>query len=105
MLDFLTTELNSRFDAAASHDIAEFMHLLSSQQATFALQKQQLSHILDVYPDDLPCIRSLEAKLQLWHRKWEVEDTLAKELDTPEKFYCTWIRIFSQILALYYISW
>lgn len=85
MLDFLTTELNSRFDAAASHNIAEFMHLLPSQQATSALQKQQLSHILDVYADDLPCIRSLDAELQLWHRKWEVEDSLAKELDTPEK--------------------
>ena len=85
MLDFLTTELNSRFDAATSHNIAEFMHLLPSQQATSALQKQQLSHILDVYADDLPCIRSLDAELQLWHRKWEVEDSLAKELGTPEK--------------------
>jgi len=85
MLDFLTTELNSRFDAAASHDIAEFMHLLPSQQATSALQKQQLSHTLDVYADDLPPFRSLDAELQLWHRKWEVEDSQAKELDTPEK--------------------
>ena len=36
MLDFPTTELNSCFDAAASHNIAEIMHLLPSQQATSA---------------------------------------------------------------------
>ena len=68
MLDFLTTELNSRFDAAASQDIADFMHLLPTQQATSALQKQQLSHVMDVYADDLLCIRSLNAEPQLWHR-------------------------------------
>ena len=60
------------------------MHLLPSQLVTSVLQKR-LSHILAVYADDLPCIRSLDAELQLWNRKWEVEASVAKELDSPEK--------------------
>ncbi len=85
MLDFLITELDSRFDVAASLNITEFMHLLPSQLATSVVQRQHLSHILGMYADDLPCIRSLDAELELWQTKWEMEGRLAKELNTPEK--------------------
>ena len=85
MLDFLLTELDTRFDGAASLNITEFMCLLPSQLTASEVQHQQLSHTLGMYADDLPCIRSLDAELQLWHRKWEMEASLAKELDTPEK--------------------
>ena len=78
MVDFLITELDSRFDDAVSLNIIEFMHLLPSQLITSAVQHQQVSHILGMYADDLLCIRSLDAELQLWHRKWELEGSLAK---------------------------
>ena len=58
------------------------MLLLPSQLSTNEVQKQQLSHILDIHAGDLPCIISLDAELQLWLRKWEME---AKKFDTPEK--------------------
>ena len=38
-----------------------------------------------MYEDDLPCIKSLDAELQIWHRKWEVEASLAKDLASLEK--------------------
>ncbi len=102
MLDFLITELDSRFDDAASLNITELMHLLPSQLATSVVQHQQLSHILGMYSDDLPCIRSLVAELQLWHRKWEMEASLANKLNTPEKVLLN-IKASFQILALYSI--
>ena len=87
MLDYLVTELDSRFDDASSVNLNEFMDLLPFKQVAskVQVQHQQISHILDMYADDLPCIRSLYAELQLWHRKWEIEASLAKKLDTPEK--------------------
>ena len=40
MLDFRITELNSWFDAASSHGITEFMHLLPSQLVTTGTRKK-----------------------------------------------------------------
>ena len=65
MLDFITTELNIRFDAASSHGITEITHLLPSQLVITVMKIQQTSHILAVGANDLPCIKSLAAELQI----------------------------------------
>ena len=85
MLDFLISESGIRFDDATSLNINEFTLLLPSQMSSSVMEHQQLSHIIDIYADDLPCIRSLDAELQLWHTKWEKDISLAKELNNPGK--------------------
>ena len=88
LLDHLMNELSSRFNNTSSQATIEFFNLLPSSIGTAsqtALSKDDLKNIVQLYEDDLPCLLSLDAELDLWLHHWKAEPELASELNTPGK--------------------
>ena len=107
LLDHLSSELDSRFDAGCSQNLIEFMQLLPSEVAkmTSQLRPENFSAVLKLYGDVLPSVRSFDVELDLWQNTWS-SDSEATELDTPAKVlpaadhdYYPNIRTFIVILA------
>ena len=84
LLDHLIAELNTRFDAASSQHIIEFMCLLPS-----AIDSESgvgnLVNILQLYEDDLPPPGTFNADLDLWSQKWSADQCKAAEINTTKK--------------------
>ena len=87
MLDHLICELDVRFDADSSQTVIECMQLLPSEiiKATLKLQASDFPNLSQLYKDDLPSFRSLDAEVDLWQNKWAGEPQLAVDLNTPER--------------------
>ena len=87
LLDHLSTELDTRFDAACSQNLIEFMQLLPSEVAktTTQIRPENFRSILQLYGTALPSVRSIDVELDLWQNKWTGDPEQAKELDTPDK--------------------
>ena len=83
LLDHLSSELDSRFDAGCSQNFIEFMQLLPSEVAkmTSQLRPENFSAVLKLY---VPSVRSFDVELDLWQNTGS-SDSEATELDTPEK--------------------
>ena len=87
LLDHLMNELSSRFNNTSSQATIEYINLLPSSIGTSqtALSKDDLKNIVQLYEDDLPCLLSLDAELDLSLHHWKAEPELASELNTPGK--------------------
>ena len=87
LLDHLISELNTRFDAASSQNILEFMQLLPSTITAkpSRIDRKDFENILQLYEDDLPSPVSFDTELDLWQQKWAAEHQRASALNTPEK--------------------
>ncbi len=87
VLDHLSSELDTRFDANCSQNLMEFMRLLPFEvvKTTSQLKSENFGSILQFYGGDLPSVRSFDAELDLWQNKWKGDAHLAQELNTPEK--------------------
>ena len=87
LLDHLSSELDSRFDAGCSHSLIEFMQLLPSEVAntTSQLRPENFSAVLQLYGNVLSSVRSFDVELDLWQNKWRGDSEQATELDTPAK--------------------
>ena len=87
LLDHLSSELDSRFDARCSQNVIEFMQLLPSEvvKATSELSQENFCSVLQLYGNVLPSVRSFDVELDLWQNKWRSDSEQAKELDTPAK--------------------
>lgn len=87
ILDHLSNELHTRFDANCTQNLMEFMKLLPSEivKSTSQLKPESFSNLLQLYGGDLPCGKSFDVELDLWQSKWMANPQLARELNTPEK--------------------
>ena len=83
-LDYLISELDTRFNRESSAIVVECMHILPSELKS-TLVVTDIANICKLYEDDLPSPRSLDSELELWRNKWTRESELAKSLNTPEK--------------------
>ena len=83
LLDHLSSELDSRFDAGCSHNLIEFMQLLPSEGAktTSQLRPENFSAVLQLYGNVLPSVRSFDVELDLWQNKWSGESEQATKLE------------------------
>ena len=85
LLDHLLCELDARFDASSSKLVVEFMQMLPSEIVTLRLQQSSIPQLVQLYKEDLPSFRSLDAELDLWYNKWINDPQLVSDLNTPDK--------------------
>ena len=88
-LDYLISEINSRFTSALSSAIIQIKVLLPSTltERTQILTAAEIPDLISFYNDDLPSPASLDAELHCWGVKWadvEVRQQ-AKALNNPRK--------------------
>ena len=87
VLDHLSYELDTRFDADGSRNLIEFMQLLPVEvvKTTSHLRPENFSSLIQVYGNELPSVKSIDVELDLWQNKWNGDIEHAQELNTPEK--------------------
>ena len=86
ILDHLSNELDTCFDAGCSQNLIKFMELpFQVIKTTSRLRPENFSSLLQLYGSDLPSVKSLNVELDLWQNKWNGDPEQAQELNTPEK--------------------
>ena len=55
------------------------------KSTSLRLQQSSIPQLVQLYRDDLPSFRSLDAELDLWYNKWVNDPQLASDLNTPNK--------------------
>ena len=72
ILDHLSNELDTHFDADCSQNLVEFMKLLSSEvvKTTSKLRLEDFSNLVQLYSSDLPlpCKKSFDLELDMWQK-------------------------------------
>ena len=80
ILDHLSNELDTRFDAGCSQNLIEFMQLPSQViKTTSRLRPENFSSLSQLYGSDLPSVKSLNVELDLWQNKWNGDPEQAQE--------------------------
>ena len=87
VLNHLSNELDTHFDANGSQNIIKFMQLLQFEvvKTTLQLRPENFSSLIQIYGSDLPSVKSIDVELDLWQNKWTSDLEHAEELNNPEK--------------------
>ena len=89
LLDHLTVEIERRFDHASISVYSGLVNIPSKMASLVHKNvnwKEKFNLSADLFKDDFPCLKALEAELDLWETYWlESEDCLPHNMSSTLK--------------------